>query len=93
MSFSGEYSDPNHPGCKRTIEVENGTTAIISGTDTPGGEIWTVTGSVHGETIVVDFSPKGGPNHLTGQRVPEGIRWEDGNLWTLVGQTKGSSRL
>ena len=89
MSFSGEYSDPNHPGCKRTIE-EDGTTAIISGTDTPGGEIWTVTGSVHGDTIVVDFSPKGGPQDLTGRRVPEGIRWEDGNLWTLVGT---SSRL
>ena len=91
MSFSGEYSDPNHPGCKRTIE-QDGTTAILSGTDTPDGEIWTVTGSVDGATIVVDFSPKGGPKDLTGQRVPEGIRWEDGNLWTLVGQTE-SSRL
>ena len=84
MSFAGEYSDPNHPGCKRTIEVD-GTSATISGTDTPDGEIWKVSGTVSGDTIVVDFSPKGGPKELTGKSVPEGIRWEDGNVWTLVG--------
>jgi hypothetical protein len=91
LGFSGEYSDPNHPYCKRSVEATTGQTdanAIVSGTDgNPGcppdgsGEAWTVNASIVGETIVVDFSPKGGPKDLKGQRVPEGILWEDNNLW------------
>ena len=87
QGFPGEYSDPNHPNCKRLVE---GTTdnAIVSGTDgNPGcpldgsGEAWKVFASIAGDTIVVDFSPKGGPKGLKGQRIPEGILWEDNNLW------------
>eukprot|EP00531_Pseudo-nitzschia_arenysensis_P016058 CAMPEP_0116129152 /NCGR_PEP_ID=MMETSP0329-20121206/7776_1 /TAXON_ID=697910 /ORGANISM="Pseudo-nitzschia arenysensis, Strain B593" /LENGTH=173 /DNA_ID=CAMNT_0003623409 /DNA_START=331 /DNA_END=852 /DNA_ORIENTATION=+ len=83
MSFDGEYSDPNHPGCKRTI-VTDGSNATLSGTDTPGGDIWTVSGTVDGNTITVDFSPKGGPKGLKGTKIPEGIKWEDGNIWPSV---------
>eukprot|EP00534_Pseudo-nitzschia_fraudulenta_P003022 CAMPEP_0201125288 /NCGR_PEP_ID=MMETSP0850-20130426/20485_1 /ASSEMBLY_ACC=CAM_ASM_000622 /TAXON_ID=183588 /ORGANISM="Pseudo-nitzschia fraudulenta, Strain WWA7" /LENGTH=92 /DNA_ID=CAMNT_0047393219 /DNA_START=110 /DNA_END=388 /DNA_ORIENTATION=+ len=81
--FSGEYSDPNHPGCKRTVTAVGGGDGdvTVSGTDAPGGAVWEVGGTTDGASIVVDFSPKGGPSNLTGTRVAEGIRWEDGNLW------------
>ena len=91
QGFPGEYSDPNHPNCKRLVEVTTdnaNANAIVSGTDgNPGcppdgsGEAWKVSASIAGDTILVDFSPKGGPKGLKGQRVPEGILWEDNNLW------------
>ena len=37
--FDGNYSDPNHPGCKRTIVVlPDGQTGNVSGADAAGGE-------------------------------------------------------
>eukprot|EP00534_Pseudo-nitzschia_fraudulenta_P004575 CAMPEP_0201120338 /NCGR_PEP_ID=MMETSP0850-20130426/4406_1 /ASSEMBLY_ACC=CAM_ASM_000622 /TAXON_ID=183588 /ORGANISM="Pseudo-nitzschia fraudulenta, Strain WWA7" /LENGTH=186 /DNA_ID=CAMNT_0047386443 /DNA_START=191 /DNA_END=748 /DNA_ORIENTATION=+ len=106
----GEYSDPNHPNCKRSIRASESASAaattttaaataaaefssvVVTGTDgSPGcppdgsGVSWSVEGSFLRRdgrtTVVVDFSPKGGPEHLTGTRTPEGILWEDGNLW------------
>jgi len=90
-----EYSDPNHPHCKRSIEVQGGTDAIVvSGTDGDpasgyagcppdgSGVAWQVNGSLHQDAIVVDFSPKGGPKDLTGQIVEGDIVWEDRNIWT-----------
>ena len=91
VDFSGSYSDPNHSNCLRTVQVV-GTRADVSGTDgSPGcppdgtGEAWDLVGEVHGETIQVDFSPKGGPANLTGKYETSpspGIRWPDGNLWS-----------
>eukprot|EP00567_Pseudictyota_dubia_P013707 CAMPEP_0197457552 /NCGR_PEP_ID=MMETSP1175-20131217/46408_1 /TAXON_ID=1003142 /ORGANISM="Triceratium dubium, Strain CCMP147" /LENGTH=344 /DNA_ID=CAMNT_0042991953 /DNA_START=107 /DNA_END=1141 /DNA_ORIENTATION=+ len=91
VDFSGSYADPNHPNCLREIKVE-GTTADVSGTDgDPGcppdgsGDGWDLVGKVDGDTILVDFSPKGGPANLKGvyesSPIP-GIRWPDGNLWS-----------
>lgn len=90
VDFSGDYSDPKHPNCKRQVNVL-GQTAYVTGTDgTPGcpadgsGRPWKLVGKVNGDDIFVDFSPKGGPMDLEGkwetQPVP-GIRWPDGNLW------------
>eukprot|EP00553_Chaetoceros_curvisetus_P011379 CAMPEP_0204639880 /NCGR_PEP_ID=MMETSP0717-20131115/44803_1 /ASSEMBLY_ACC=CAM_ASM_000666 /TAXON_ID=230516 /ORGANISM="Chaetoceros curvisetus" /LENGTH=120 /DNA_ID=CAMNT_0051660127 /DNA_START=122 /DNA_END=484 /DNA_ORIENTATION=+ len=88
-SFTGEYDDPNHPNCKRSIMVIDSGDAKVSGTDgDPGcppdgsGKAWSLDALVKGDTIVVDFSPKGGPSDLSGKRTPEGILWEDGNTWT-----------
>jgi hypothetical protein len=91
VNFSGSYADPNHPNCKREIEVV-GTLADVSGTDgNPGcppdgsGDPWDLTGTVVGDSILVDFSPKGGPKDLEGvyEAAPvPGIRWPDGNLWS-----------
>ena len=92
VDFSGGYSDPNHPNCLRNVEVA-GPAATVSGTDgTPGcpadgsGKTWALTGKVEGNTILVDFTPKGGPKDLKGvwEESPNaGIRWPDGNLWAL----------
>ena len=35
-------------------------------------------------SIVVDFSPKGGPAGLNGKVDSTGITWEDGNKWSKV---------
>lgn len=92
FDFTGSYSDPNHPNCLREIHV-TGPKAVVSGTDgNPGcptdgaGTKWKLVGKVKADTILVDFSPKGGPSNLKGQWEPAptpGIRWPDGNLWAM----------
>jgi hypothetical protein len=90
--FNGSFADPNHPNCQRVISV-NGAEAKLRGTDgNPGcpidgsGKAWQLTGKVTDDNILVDFSPKGGPPDLKGTwdaTAPAGIRWPDGNKWTL----------
>ena len=86
--FTGSYSDPNHPNCKRNVAVA-GESATLSGTDgNPGcpasgdGNAWELSGKVSGDEIFVDFSPKGGPKDLKGVWDGSGIRWPDGNKWS-----------
>eukprot|EP00535_Pseudo-nitzschia_heimii_P001784 CAMPEP_0197173812 /NCGR_PEP_ID=MMETSP1423-20130617/599_1 /TAXON_ID=476441 /ORGANISM="Pseudo-nitzschia heimii, Strain UNC1101" /LENGTH=161 /DNA_ID=CAMNT_0042622677 /DNA_START=70 /DNA_END=555 /DNA_ORIENTATION=- len=96
--FLGEYADPNHPNCRRSIVAADAhvETAWVKGTDgSPGcppdgsGDPWTVQGTFDDAgkpaSIVVDFSPKGGPSDLAGRLVDEGIEWADGNTWTRKG--------
>ena len=95
--FTGSYADPKHVNCLREIVVAQDTNvASLSGTDgNPGcppdgsGKPWTLSGKVDGLTILVDFSPKGGPANLKGfydTSAPEGIQWPDGNKWAKIGQ-------
>ena len=99
VDFNGNYADPKHQNCLRSIQVPGGsTTAQVSGTDgTPScpkdgtGRPWKLTGTIKGDNILVDFSPKGGPANLEGQwesSPTPGIRWPDGNLWSLLDTTK-----
>ena len=95
VKFTGVYSDPNHPGCPRTIEPTGAVHAEVRGDDpTPPATACQGTNDEHwgpleafitDDTIVVDFSPKGGPSDLTGNYVEVdgtyGIRWTDGNFW------------
>jgi hypothetical protein len=60
----------------------------LKGTDgNPGcpvdgsGKQWQLTGTVDGNNIFVDFSPKGGPKDLKGEWDVNGIKWPDGNKW------------
>lgn len=89
VDLSGSYSDPFHPNCQRVISVNGLSTATLKGTDgNPGckpggaGKEWALDGKVDGNTILVDFSPKGGPKDLKGVWEGNGIRWPDGNKWT-----------
>jgi len=95
--IEGSYSDPNHPGCARYIQVLDQTTGEVTGNDAPdGSEPWgPLNAIIDGQTVVVDFSPKGGPSDLTGTyTTPEGenagITWADGNRWTQL-KVKDSS--
>lgn len=91
--FNGSYSDPFHPNCLRVVSVSkdpSSSSATLTGTDgNPGcpadgsGKEWTLTGKVDGDNILVDFSPKGGPKDLKGLWDGDGIRWPDGNKWSL----------
>mmetsp|Transcript_19370 Transcript_19370/g.36580 ORF Transcript_19370/g.36580 Transcript_19370/m.36580 type:complete len:154 (-) Transcript_19370:124-585(-) len=88
--FTHEYSDPKHVNCKRVISVRPDGEAALSGTDgnpacpaDGSGSVWRLVGDVQGETITVDFSPKGGPSNLKGKWVGDGISWPDGNKWTV----------
>jgi len=84
-----------HPNCPRLVAVEKDGKAILTGADgnpdcpTGNGTPFQLAARVDGDSIFVDFSPKGGPKDLTGVweagKTP-GIRWPDGNKWTLLGR-------
>jgi hypothetical protein len=92
VDWTGSYADPKHPNCQRVIQVA-GSLASVSGTDgTPGcpadgsGRAWALEGKIDKKdaTILVDFTPKGGPANLKGvyeSAAPAGILWPDGNKW------------
>lgn len=92
VDFSGSYADPNHPNCLRLIQVVDPPSAKITGTDgnpgcppDGGGTEWSLIGTIEDDTILIDFSPKGGPKDLKGVWEPSpvaGIRFPDGNLWS-----------
>lgn len=95
--MAGDYADPNHPGCARAVTVTSETTGYVTGADAAGGEgaecdgetdvAWgPLNATLADTTIVVDFSPKGGPSDLTGTYSADtpGITWEDGNVWTQL---------
>ncbi|KAL3804638.1 hypothetical protein HJC23_008453 [Cyclotella cryptica] len=97
VDFTGSYSDPKHLNCPRLIAME-GSKALITGADgnpnCVGGEgnPWRLVGRIDeskgndADEIFVDFSPKGGPKDLVGKWEKNGIRWPDGNKWTLEGR-------
>lgn len=101
--FNGEYDDPKHPGCLRSIKVGGAPLlpdgrrsrkpqALVAGVDKACegppdiNSVWKLVGSVSedGETIFIDFSPKGGPKDLLGVWDGDGIKFPDGNKWTKV---------
>jgi hypothetical protein len=103
--FAGSYSDPFHPNCQRVIVAQDrsklpaGAAVTLRGTDgNPGcppdgsGAPWTLAGTADAASgsLLVDFSPKGGPANLRGAWEEgeaggsPGIRWPDGNKWTKI---------
>lgn len=97
-TFAGYYSDPNHVNCQRVIQVA-GHVAVVSGTDgnpacppNGNGTMWTLPAHIVKDTILVDFSPKGGPADLVGvynaTTEPAGIQWPDGNKWTKIDEER-----
>ncbi len=97
LLFTGKYSDPNHPGCARSVLRTSDSDGQVYGADAAGGEGVACDGStdvkwgplsaaIDGLKIVVDFSPKGGPSNLNGTYSVErsAIVWQDGNAWTKI---------
>lgn len=91
--FDGSYIDPKHQNCQRVITTVAKGKVAVAGTDgNPGcppdgsGKAWKLQGTVADSSILVDFSPKGGPADLKGTFVNDGtsgggIQWPDGNIW------------
>jgi hypothetical protein len=105
--FTGDYEDPNHPGCLRQVKVVgsplrgDGTRSPypvveVKGYDGKEGEkickdrperseIWTIGGKLKSkDEASFDFSPKGGPENLSGQWDTNGILFPDGNKWVKI---------
>lgn len=85
--FIGSYSDPNHIGCLRKVELQEGGKLRIIGSDSvDGSNQWILQASIDDKrgNILVDFSQKGGPSNLIGSynNVMDAIEWPDGNRWT-----------
>jgi len=47
------------------------------------GKKWKVTGELVGNSIIIDFTPKGGPKGVEAKYVQgKGLVFPDGNVWT-----------
>lgn len=92
----GTYTDPKHAGCTRRVAQIGGTRfASIYGADEDGIP-WVVKANVgcagYGgsdvETLIVDFSPKGGPTEVVAKaaytETGGTLTFPDGNVWTAV---------
>eukprot|EP00526_Cylindrotheca_closterium_P023380 CAMPEP_0113618506 /NCGR_PEP_ID=MMETSP0017_2-20120614/9372_1 /TAXON_ID=2856 /ORGANISM="Cylindrotheca closterium" /LENGTH=167 /DNA_ID=CAMNT_0000528017 /DNA_START=110 /DNA_END=613 /DNA_ORIENTATION=- /assembly_acc=CAM_ASM_000147 len=92
--FCGTYSDPiNHPGGKRTITLlEGGKTGDYQLAQVQGGggigepENYILPAVILGDrSIIIDFSPKGGPRDFVGVLDGKDIKFlRDGNRWPRV---------
>lgn len=94
--IEGRYSDPNHPAGFRTVVVSSegaqgddaSSIVTIAGNDNaPTGVEWTVLGHLRIESdsilLTIDFSPKGGPANVLAVFDGSGLRFSDGNRWSL----------
>ena len=88
-AFAHRYADPKHPGCYREIFADG----VVRGEDGDPGcdgkknvRSWALRGTigVGDDTIFIDFSPKGGPANMVGERVDDGVRFPDGNVWRKI---------
>lgn len=91
--FCGTYSDPiNHPGGKRTISLLDGKTGDYQLAQVLGGggigepESYILPAVILGDrTIIIDFSPKGGPRDFVGILDGKDIKFlKDGNRWPRI---------
>lgn len=83
LRIGGTYSDPAHSGAQRKI-VQQGGAVIITGAD-EDGVAWKVKGKVTGSTLLIDFTPKGGPADVEAKfATGVGITFPDGNVWKKV---------
>mmetsp|Transcript_6491 Transcript_6491/g.9610 ORF Transcript_6491/g.9610 Transcript_6491/m.9610 type:complete len:192 (+) Transcript_6491:32-607(+) len=92
-AFVGTYSDPiNHPGGTRTIRLLDTKVGDYQLAEVAGGggrgepANYVLPAVVIGDrTIIIDFSPKGGPRDFTGVLESDGIKFlRDGNKWPRV---------
>merc|ERR1719440_2515987 len=92
VRLAGKYTDPNHPGGYRKLTLVGTNKVIVNGADEDGVP-FTVKGTYEGNTVTLDFSPKGGPKDAPATySLAKGLTFADGNTWskgTVVGGTRG----
>ena len=81
--LSGQYDDPNHPGCLRKITVKDDIVTIIGSDNVDGSKQWVLKAKEDAPGVIfVDFSPKGGPKDFSGMLEGKNIKFtRDGNVW------------
>jgi hypothetical protein len=94
-AFVGTFSDPiNHPGGKRTIRLLDSKVGDYQLAEVQGGggigepKSYVLPAAVIGDrTIVIDFSPKGGPKDFVGVLDGGDIKFlKDGNRWPRLNE-------
>eukprot|EP00416_Gambierdiscus_australes_P042358 CAMPEP_0171097214 /NCGR_PEP_ID=MMETSP0766_2-20121228/47271_1 /TAXON_ID=439317 /ORGANISM="Gambierdiscus australes, Strain CAWD 149" /LENGTH=189 /DNA_ID=CAMNT_0011556373 /DNA_START=63 /DNA_END=632 /DNA_ORIENTATION=+ len=106
--WSGKYTDPKFPGCERKI-TKSGDSFIISGTSSSDGskrcdpdaalKQWSITGMQPegtfgaSDTLIIDFSPRGGPKEVVATWDKDGILFPGGNKWTKKKSKPGTTGL
>lgn len=92
-AFLATYSDPNHPGGKRTIKLLGDISGDYSLAQVYGGggvgepKEYVLPAVILGNrAIIIDFTPKGGPRDFTGVLENDGsIKFlRDGNRWPRI---------
>ncbi|KAJ1482926.1 hypothetical protein T484DRAFT_2626340 [Baffinella frigidus] len=102
--YTGEYDDPNHPGCVRSVKViaqksskrKNKPAVVIRGTDGPGGSCangdaavpWSLTGYVNDSGNLFMDFTPKGGPKDLVATYDGGIKWPDGNTWTRKVEAK-----
>lgn len=100
--FVGDYEDPNHPGCARTVD----STLKIRGIDPVpfsrgagckagiSAKPWSISGKLKDErTLFINFDEKDGSGEAFDAAwnvTPPGILLPDGTLWRRVGAPRAS---
>ena len=77
----GVYADPNHPEGYRIVRKTAKDAISVTLQDAPDAPVVTVIGSVSGDKIKLDLSPKGGPKDLVASIGSNKITFPDGNSW------------
>ena len=82
-TFTGNYDDPAHPGCKRSISYIGGRNYQIDGADEDKKPWKVIATKKNSATLVVDFTSKGGPSDVSAvQQIKSGnLKFPDGNEW------------
>lgn len=92
--YLGNYTDPNHPDGSRTITlldemIGDKRMAQCKGNDDGVSPDYILPAWINADmSIVIDFSPKGGPKDFNGSFTGNGITFEDGNTWPWVPTTR-----
>ena len=92
----GVYTDANHPDGFRKLTINDDNSVTIEGNDAGTGSVeWTLTGKLGAEkgSILIDFSPKGGPKDLLGTFDGSGIVFPDGNRWPQVDEATATYKI
>ena len=80
------YSDPNHPEGCRAARILGKNNVSMTLQDEPDDPVVKVAGSVSGNRLQLDLSPKGGPKELAASvgDVDGKIIFPDGSAWTKL---------
>jgi len=80
VRINGKYEDPRYPGLLRKIG-SSGQFVTISGVE-EDGTAWVVKGLKSGSELLLDFSPRGGPDNVRATADVLGIKFlADGSRW------------
>ena len=88
-AFVGRYTDPNHPGGIRDIQLLDTNIGEFQLARVTGGggrgepKSFELPAMIQlpEKRITIDFTPKGGPRDFTGLWDGDGIKFPDGNKW------------